>query len=149
AGAFARQPLNIVPLPEPPPNLVGPPMPWSPHVPGWGTPDNVYALGAFRLEPDEALVISGTIPRCAYWGVQAWNRYMQSLDYRHHRVSLNQEQARLGADSSFRVVLAHRDPGVPNWISTAGRRDGLVFCLWIQADALAPPPHAWVGALVT
>ncbi len=29
-----------------PPNLLGPPMPWSPHVPGWGTPDNVYSLGA-------------------------------------------------------------------------------------------------------
>ena len=40
-----------------PPNLLGPPMPWSPHVPGWGTPDNVYSLGLFRLESDEALVI--------------------------------------------------------------------------------------------
>src|SRR5205823_5835236 len=43
-ATFVRETLAIVPLPGLPPNLVGPPMPWSPHVPGWGTPDNVYAL---------------------------------------------------------------------------------------------------------
>jgi len=148
-ATFVRETLNIVPLPELPPNLVGPPMPWSPHVPGWGTPDNVYALGAFRLEPDQALVISGTIPPCTYWGVQAWNRYMQSLDYRHHRVSLNHAQARLDAGGGFRVVLAHHDPGVPNWISTAGHRDGLVFCRWLQADVLPPQPTSEVVSLET
>jgi len=146
-ATFVRETLNIVPLPDLPPNVVGPAMPWSPHVPGWGTPDNVYALGAFRLEPDEALVISGTIPPCTYWGVQTWTRYMQSLDYRYHRVSLNQAQATLGADGSFRVVLAHRDPGVPNWISTAGRREGLVFCRWLQADVLPPQPTSEVVTL--
>ena len=146
-ATFVRETLNIVPLPELPPNVVGPAMPWSPHVPGWGTPDNVYALGAFRLEPDEALVISGAIPPCTYWGVQTWTRYMQSLDYRYHRVSLNQAQATLGADGSFRVVLAHRDPGVPNWISTAGRREGLVFCRWLQADELPPQPTSEVMTL--
>src|SRR5262249_13951846 len=63
------------------------------------------------------------------------------------RVSLNQAQATLGADGSFRVVLAHRDPGVPNWISTAGRREGLVFCRWLQADELPPQPTSEVMTL--
>jgi hypothetical protein len=122
-------------------------MPWSPHVPGWGTPDNVYALGAFRLDPDEALVIEGRSPRCTYWGVQLWNRFMQSLDYRYHRVSLNREQATLSPDGSFRVVVAQRDPGVPNWLDTAGHRDGLVFCRWLQPDAMPEQPRSAVVPL--
>jgi hypothetical protein len=122
-------------------------MPWSPHVPGWGTPDNVYALGEFRLGPDEALVIEGRSPRCTYWGVQLWNRYMQSLEHRHHRVSLNGAQAALEPDGSFRVVVAHRDPGVPNWLETAGHAGGLVFCRWLQADELPAQPASRVVSL--
>src|SRR5581483_2670023 len=81
------------------------------------------------------------------WGVQLWNRYMQSLDYRHHRVSLNREQVALEPDGSFRVVVAQRDPGVPNWIETAGHREGLVFCRWLQADTLPEQATATVMRL--
>jgi hypothetical protein len=143
-ATFVRETLAIVPLPALPANVLGPPMPWSPHVPGWGTPDNVYSLGAFQLGPDEALVIDVTSPRSIYCGVQVWNRYMQSLDWRHYRVSLNREQAVRRADGSFRVVVAHRDPGVSNWISTAGHRDGLVFCRWLQAETMPVQPESHV-----
>jgi hypothetical protein len=122
-------------------------MPWSPHVPGWGTPDNIYALGAFRLAPDEALVIEGRSPPCTYWGVQLWNRFMQSLDHRYHRVSVNHEQATLAADGSFRVVVAHRDPGVPDWLDTAGHGEGLVFCRWLQAAGPPEQPRSTVVPL--
>ena len=114
-------------------------MPWSPGASGWGTPDNVYSLGAFELAPDEALVVAGRSPRCTYWGVQLWNRYMQSLDYRHHRVSLNGVQAALETDGSFRVVIAERDPGIANWLQTAGYREGLFFCRWLQAEEMPNP----------
>jgi hypothetical protein len=144
-ATFTRETLQIVPLPSfPMPNVLGPPMPWSPHVPGWGTPDNIYALGEFRLATDEALVIEGRSPRCTYWGVQLWNRYMQSLDYRYHRVSINGTQAVLEPDGSFRVVVAHRDPGVPNWIEPAGHPEGLVFCRWLQAESLPEQPSSRV-----
>lgn len=142
AATFIRDTIQITPLPGGlPPNHLGPAMAWNPHQPGWGTPDNVYSLGLFRLDPDEALVIEGRSPPCTYWGAQVWNRYMQSLDYRYHRVSLNHAQTRLEADGSFRLVIAHRDPGLPNWISTAGHREGLVFCRWLQADSLPDQPH--------
>jgi Protein of unknown function (DUF1214) len=143
-ATFVRETLHIVPLPALPPNLIGPPMPWSPHVPGWGTPDNIYALGAFALGPDDALLIEGRSPRCTYWGVQLWNRYMQSLDYRHYRVSINGAQATLEPDGSFRVVVAHRDPGVPNWIEPAGHDRGLVFCRWLQAESPPAQPSSRV-----
>jgi hypothetical protein len=119
-------------------------MSWSPYVRGWGTPDNVYAMGEFRLEPDQALVIEGHSPPCTYWGVQLWNRFMQSLDHRYHRVSVNDRQAVLEPDGGFRVVVAHRDPGVPNWLDPAGHGGGLVFCRWLQADALPEQPRSTV-----
>jgi hypothetical protein len=145
-ATFVRETAAVVPLPAfPTPNVLGPPMPWSPSAPGWGTPDNVYALGAFRLALDEALVIEGRSPRCTYWGVQLWNRFMQSLDARHHRVAVNGEQAVLGPDGRFRVVVAHRDPGVPNWLDTAGHREGLVFCRWLEAET---PPEAPTSRVV-
>jgi len=140
-ATFIRETIEFAPIPPlPAVNILMPPMPWSPTVRGWGTPDNIYALGAFQLEPDQALLIEGRSPRCAYWGVQLWNRYMQSLDYRYHRVSINHAQAVLEPDGSFRMVIAHRDPGVPNWLDTAGHREGLFFCRWLQADALPAQP---------
>ena len=139
-ATFVRETLNFTPIPPlPMPNVLLPPTPWSPGALGWGTPDNIYSLGAFRLAPDEALVVEGRSPRCTYWGVQLWNRYMQSLDYRHHRVSINGTQARLEPDGSFRIVIAHRDPGSPNWLDTAGHEEGLFFCRWLQADELPAP----------
>jgi hypothetical protein len=144
-ATFIRETIQFTPLPGSlPPNLLGPALPWNPAQPGWGTPDNVYSLGLFRLEPDEALVIDGRSPRCTYWGAQVWNRYMQSLDYRYHRVSLNHSQVQLEPDGSFRIVVAHRDPGMANWISTAGHREGVVFCRWLQAEALPEQPSSRV-----
>lgn len=138
---FIRETLNFAPIPPlPMVNALLPPMPWSPTVRGWGTPDNIYALGAFELEDDQAIVITGRSPACIYWGVQLWNRYMQSLDYRYHRVSINHAQAVLESDGSWRVVIAHRDPGVANWLDTAGHREGLFFCRWLQAGGFPEQP---------
>jgi len=140
-ATFVRETIQFAPLPSGlPPNLLGPPMPWSPHTPGWGTPDNVYSLGLFRLEPDEALIIEGRSRDCVYFGAQLWNRYMQSLDYRWHRVSLNASEIAFEPDGSFKLVVAHRNPGLPNWLDTAGHREGVVFCRWLQADAVPEQP---------
>jgi uncharacterized protein DUF1214 len=142
---FIRETIQFAPIPPLPfTNALLPPMPWSPTVRGWGTPDNIYALGAFELDPDQALVVTGRSPRCTYWGLQLWNRYMQSLDYRYHRVSINGTQAVLAPDGSWRMIIAHRDPGVPNWLDTAGHRQGLFFCRWLQAEEFPEQPECTV-----
>lgn len=145
---FVRETLQVTPLPAGlPPNHLGPPMPWNPAMPGWGTPDNVYSLGLFRLDLDQVLLIEGRSPACTYWGAQVWNRYMQSLDYRYHRVSLNHTQIALEPDGSFRLAVGPRDPGLPNWIDTAGHREGLVFCRWLQAEVIPEQPASRVIAI--
>jgi hypothetical protein len=62
-------------------------------------------------------------------------------------VSLNGFEAALEPDGSFRVFIAARDPGHPNWIQTAGHREGVVFCRWLQPDVLPDPPTARVVGL--
>ena len=46
----------------------------------------------------------------------------------------------------MRVVLAHRDPGVPNWIDTEARRRGMFVYRWVWATT-APTPTSEVVPL--
>ena len=96
---------------------------------GLAAVDNVYSMAPFLLKPGEALVMTGRFPACRFANVVLWNRFMQTLDYTNpgKRVSLNRAQAALEDDGSFRIVIAHEDPGVPNWLWTEGRPFGQIF----------------------
>ncbi len=89
--------------------------------------DNVYSMAPFALAPDEALVIRGRLPKCRFANVVLWNRHTHTFDYRYRRISLNRKQTKLEGDGGFKIVLAARDPGVPNWLDTEGRASGTVF----------------------
>jgi hypothetical protein len=106
---------------------------------GYAAADNVYRRGQWDLGPDEALVITGRFPRCRFANVVLWNRHMQTLPYDRRRVSLNRVQTQYEADGSFRMVVAHADPGVPNWLDTCGLRRGVVFWRFLlPAEPLTP-----------
>jgi hypothetical protein len=96
-----------------------------------------YGLGYFRLQPDEALVVSVRPPPATYWSVQLGNFWHEELDYEYRVSSLNGHQALLDADGLFRVVVALRDPGVPNWLDTAGHHEGRIIFRW-QGAASSP-----------
>ena len=72
------------------------------------------------LRQDEQFVIEGTPPKARYWSVQVMTRWMESLDYRHHNVIFHHRNTHLQPDGTFRIVVAHADPGAPNWIETTG-----------------------------
>jgi hypothetical protein len=92
-----------------------------------GAADIFYASGRWQLEPDEALVLTGTLPSCPFANVMLWNRHMQTLEYRSRRSSLNQSQIHLEPDGTYRIVIAHQDPGVPNWLDCEGHHTGTIF----------------------
>jgi hypothetical protein len=92
-----------------------------------GAADIFYASARWRLEPDQALVMTGTLPPCAFANVMLWNRHMQTLDYRNRQSSLNMNQLALEPDGTYRIVIAHEDPGVPNWLDCEGHRTGTIF----------------------
>ena len=72
------------------------------------------------LADDEVMIIEGRPPKARYWSIQLLSRWMESPDYLHHQVFFTPENITLEPDGSFRVVLAHRDPGVSNWLDTTG-----------------------------
>jgi len=108
-----------------------------------GDPNIRLWLGTWRLGPDEALVVSATPPKCHYWNFQLGNVWAESLDHRFQRVHINCSQAVCGTDGSFELVVAHDDPGHPNWISTAGHEHGTMGLRWVLADS-HPEPRARV-----
>jgi hypothetical protein len=70
-----------------------------------------------------------------------------TYDYANRRVSLNRAQTQLDPDGSFRVVIAHRDPAVPNWLDTEGRPLGIVFWRYMLPDGEIETPRARVVPL--
>jgi hypothetical protein len=91
-----------------------------------GNPEHAYFPGAWRLAPDEALVIELEPPPCAYWGIQVCNHWTESLDHRFHPISANGHRVAVDEHGTARMVLAHRDPRVGTWLSTAGHERGLL-----------------------
>ena len=104
-------------------------------------------MGPFLLGPDDALVMEGRLPECCFANVVLWNRFMQSLEYRDRTISLNRRQMKLGPDGSFRIVIAHRDPGVPNWLDTDGRPFGTIFWRFLLPQEEPERPRTQVMAL--
>jgi hypothetical protein len=118
------------------------PQPVLPGDYGLAAVDAAYSMAPFVLGPDDALVMRGRWPRCRCANVSLWNRHMQTFDYANRQVSLNRAQTQLSDDGSFRVVLAGRDPGVPNWIDTEGRPFGLVFWRFMLPEGEIEKPSA-------
>ena len=104
-----------------------------------GDPNIVYYHGYWELAPGEALLIDVKPPRCDYWNFQLNNHWMESLDYRYHTIALNHAQVRTRPDGSVRLVVSHQDPGVPNWIETAGHRRGTMCLRWVGAASQPEP----------
>ena len=100
-----------------------------------GDPNIYYFHSAWSLADDEVLVIDAkTIPECQTWNFQLDNWWMESLDYRHHRIHVNKHTAHYNPDGSVRVVVSHVDPGHENWIETAGHTRGTMCWRWIGAQ---------------
>lgn len=117
-----------------------------------GDPNIAYYHSHWRLGPDEALVIEVLPPPCQHWNFQLNNYWMESLDYRYFTIHLNKHTARTLPDGSVRLVVASRDPGVPNWVNTVGHTSGTMLFRWVRADSHPVPrtrvvPIEELGAL--
>lgn len=101
--------------------------------------DNVYSMAPFVLGPDQALLIRGRFPTCRFSNVVLFNRFLQTLDYEERSISLNRAQTVLQEDGSFEMIVAHRDPGRPNWLDTEGRPYGIIFWRFQLPEGDIPP----------
>jgi len=104
-----------------------------------GADDIRYGNDAYKLADDEALILESDLPDARYWAFQLVDLWFGSMDYTNRQVSLNGHQARVDADGKVRVVVAHRDPGVPNWLDTAGHLEGILQYRWIWTKTYPVP----------
>ncbi len=102
----------------------------------FGDPDLYYSGGYWKVAPDESLVIEFTPPECVYWGFLLCNYWTESLEYRYRPVSTNKHRATLRGDGSVKIVVAHRDPGLPGVtrIDTEEHREGTMTLRWLLAE---------------
>jgi hypothetical protein len=115
---------------------------------GGGQSTNIYAGGVYELEEDEALIIESRVkvpPQ--YIGFNLANLWGESHDFTNHQSSLNGMQMEIDSDGVLRWVVAHRDPGVPNWVDTTGHREGYLVPRW--AYSKMPKKEDWPTVVAT
>jgi len=113
-----------------------------------GQATNVYAGGVYELAPEEALLVEARVPvPPVYMGFHLANLWGESHDFANHQSSLNGFQAERDPDGAVRYVVAHRDPGVPNWIDTTGLPMGFLSLRWSYSERPERMPETRVAKL--
>jgi hypothetical protein len=95
-----------------------------------GVKGGVVAISRFKLAKNEALVITLDPINAKYLGFEVTDPWFRSADYQRRSTSLNNAQATPNADGNFTYVVAAEDPGVTNWVDTAGLHDGILLIRW-------------------
>jgi len=99
-----------------------------------------YAMAIFHLADDEALLIElPKVPDGVYWSFQTGDVWSRSLDFNERQTSINMAKAQVDADGGIRIVVSKQDPGVANWLDTAGRIEGTIVFRNYRAKTLAVP----------
>lgn len=128
-----------------PSNSMEPPVEFDPSIVGIYYPSvyNIYFGGWFELEEDEALIFEGEELRGGYAIVHIMNGWLQSIEAQGGNQKFNKTTLTTNDDGSWRAIVAHKDPGHPNWLNPYGHRHGH-FTLRIvhpEGDGTARP-HA-------
>lgn len=99
-----------------------------------------YYEGAYELAHDEALIVAAPLPEsCRYWSLILTNDLYETTDWYNHHSSLNGAQAAVDKDHWFRAVVCADDPGVHNWLDTAGFSSGAIQGRWMDSSATPIP----------
>ncbi|MFC2950546.1 hypothetical protein ACFOOP_01305 [Marinicaulis aureus] len=105
---------------------------------GWAAQS--YYHGAFDITSDEALVLEAEVPeKCRYWNVELTNELYVPVDYVNRHSHINGYRAYVGPDNMFRAVLAHKDPGIENWLDVGGYKVGSILGRWNECSAQPLP----------
>ena len=105
-----------------------------------GIAAQMYFQSLFEFDADEVLILEAEMPETVnYWSVQLVDPFYSAIDFTFHSSAFNGKQASLSSDGRARFVIAARDPGVPNWLDTAGWQRGGMFWRWHKASGFPQP----------
>jgi hypothetical protein len=94
-----------------------------------------YYEGPFEITPDEALIVEAKVPKkCLYFSAILTNDIYETIDWVNNQSSLNDSQAHVNSDGVVRFVVSVKDPGVLNWLDTAGHLSGALQGRWTECD---------------
>jgi len=105
-----------------------------------GLSGQFYYEGAYELADDEALITEVKVPaQSRYWSIILTNDLYETTDWYNNQSSLNDAQGVVDSDEVFRTVISAGDPGVHNWLDTAGYASGAIQGRWFEASEKPMP----------
>ena len=101
----------------------------------------VHGGTKWELGPEQALVIEFDEPVATYWSIQMYMLpWLTPLDAANRMTSIDDGQVRRDEDGKIRIVMAHCDPGVENWLDTSDLTEGLCSTTrWVRAGTEPAP----------
>lgn len=94
--------------------------------------NQVYILGHFDLEDDQALVVDVNLAGAGYFIAPITNFWGTTNQIVHRTGCMNQAQSRPNGDGTCTFVVSRTDPGVQNWIDPSDMRDGILTLRWAE-----------------
>ena len=104
------------------------------------TPGGEPLICYWQVPQDEVLIVRVTPPPANYWAVEFGNYWWETMDYRYRLCSTNCHHAVLEDNGELILVVAHNDPGLPNWLDPSGHVEGYITLRWMGAQHY-PVPH--------
>ncbi len=99
-----------------------------------------YWPAAFEFSEHEALIVETELPKSwSYWNLQLNDPYFNCIEYVYRLSSINGATGMPSSDGKIRAVVALEDPGVPNWLDTAGFTEGTLWGRWFDCDSTPLP----------
>lgn len=99
------------------------------------TPGGDPACCYWNVPEGKALILRVTPPECEYWNIEFNNPWWETNDYRYRHTGINNHSAVLEDNGELIAVVAHEDPGLPNWFDPSGHTEGMMGRRWMFAES--------------
>ena len=104
--------------------------------------NQIYILGHFDLEDDQALVVDVNTGGASYFVAPITNCWGTTNDIVDRTSSLNLSQSIPNTDGTYTFILSKQDPGVHNWLDSCNMREGVLTLRWAEFAGGEPSPEA-------
>ncbi|MCW1430133.1 hypothetical protein [Novosphingobium sp. JCM 18896] len=125
-----------------PPNDIRPPMS-SAAFGGMAT--QAGTKGNLQLGDGDALIVRSNAAGAQFRNLMLTDAFHMSIDYWNRTSSFNMRQMAADEDGDFTFVIAHRDPGVHNWIDTGGLERVIFGQRWQAFRRDTDNPDPWMN----
>ena len=106
----------------------------------WGTKGNI------DLAEGDAIVVRSNAAGATFRNLVLTDPFHISIEYWKRTSSLNMMQIASDEDGDFTTIIAHRDPGIHNWLDTGGVRRMMFGQRWQAFDRSAKHDDPWMTA---